>query len=244
MITFLKACNNNKATTVFDNFIIATKEFGLPSRIRCDHGVENVDVCVYMEGVRGTNRGSAIKGKSSHNQRIERLWVDVWDNLSNEFYDLFSYMEIEHLLDLTNPKHVFALHFIFLPRINQRLSSFIFQYNNHPLSTEHNRTPNQLFIQGILQNNTCNVSVQEIVHKAGNSLETVDEIEEYGIEQNEDDHDESAESLNETERPEHQIQENLLRQLRQEIDPLLESSATVYGVQLFQKVLAFLQRNN
>lgn len=34
-----------KAISVFDNFIDAIKDYGIPSRIRCDHGIETVDVC-------------------------------------------------------------------------------------------------------------------------------------------------------------------------------------------------------
>lgn len=113
MVTLLKANNNNKALTVFDNFIDAIKQFGTPSRVRCDYGVENVDVCTYMEGIRGVNRGSVIKGKRCHNQRIECMWVDVWDNVLNEVYDLFSHMELQNILDITNAYHIYAVHYVF-----------------------------------------------------------------------------------------------------------------------------------
>ena len=41
----------------------------------------------------------------------------------------------------------------FLPRINKSLSSFVESWNNHPLTTAHNLTPNQLFVQGAIETN-------------------------------------------------------------------------------------------
>ncbi|CAC5384267.1 unnamed protein product [Mytilus coruscus] len=41
MVTILISSSNNNVLTVFDKFIDASSEYGLPSRIRCDHGVEN-----------------------------------------------------------------------------------------------------------------------------------------------------------------------------------------------------------
>ena len=44
------------------HFLTATSTYGLPSRVRVDHGGENNDICDLMELLRG--RGSAIRGTS------------------------------------------------------------------------------------------------------------------------------------------------------------------------------------
>lgn len=46
---------------------------------------------------------------------------------------------------------MWALHYVYLPKINKELELFRRQWNNHGLRTVGHRTPNQLFVQGSLQ---------------------------------------------------------------------------------------------
>ncbi len=100
MIVGLKCATNNKKETVALLFREATDNFGLPSRVRTDKGGENVLVWEIMEQLRGPNRGSFLASTSTRNQRIERLWRDVWMYVCHIFYYTFQGMEAEGMLHL------------------------------------------------------------------------------------------------------------------------------------------------
>ena len=144
-ITYLQASDNNRANTVLNLFLEATNDHGWPSRVRSDKGGENVDVARAMLTVRGTGRGSHIAGSSVHNQRIERLWNDTFRCVCHSFYSLFYEMEEIGVLSPNNELQLFALHYIFLPRLNKQLKEFQSSWNNHHLRSEHGFTPNQIF---------------------------------------------------------------------------------------------------
>ena len=114
-VVYLQCSGNNRATTVFDLFMQAVANVGCPSRVRSDQGRENVDVATFMIMNRGTQRGCHITGPSVHNQRIERLWRDVFASCLSLFYYLFYYLEDNGLLEADNPVHLYALHFIYIP---------------------------------------------------------------------------------------------------------------------------------
>jgi hypothetical protein len=149
---YLEASCNNRSETVLRHFLQAVDVYGLPSRVRADKGGENVLVSDYMlsHPRRGTGRGSFITGRSVHNQRIERLWRDVFSACLAPLYYTFYHMEEEGLLDPVDELDLYCLHYVFMPRLHQQLESFRKAYCRHKLRTEHNHTPLQLWTRGVM----------------------------------------------------------------------------------------------
>lgn len=98
---------------------------------------------------RGPGRRSYIGGQRVHNQWIERHWKDVYYVCTSMYYDLFHYLEEKLVLDVNNPTHIWALQFVYLPRINKALQVLKDGWNAHPIFTKHDKIPNQLWILGI-----------------------------------------------------------------------------------------------
>ena len=67
------------------------------------------------------------------------------------FYRLFYYFKYHGLLNPIDNFHIFALHYIYLPRINESLLEFKDAWNSHKVRTEQGLTPAQLFTSGALR---------------------------------------------------------------------------------------------
>ena len=145
LVTYLTCSNNNRSETVLELFVKATDEYGVPSRVRSDHGGENIQVWQFMEEVRGEGRASYIAGSSTHNTRIERLWRDVYTAVTHRFVNIFHALEENGYVNPLNEADLFCLHYVYIPQINAALSAFKSAWNCHPLSTEGNHSPLQLF---------------------------------------------------------------------------------------------------
>ncbi|KAL5017212.1 hypothetical protein ScPMuIL_006801 [Solemya velum] len=135
LVVFLKCIDNNKADTLLRCFVESVQQYGLPLRVRADKGMENCKIADFMIENRGLNRGSMILGKSVHNQRVERLWRDVFDGVLCFYYRLFNFLEDEGLLDPLNELHLLALHYVFLPKINEKLKIWRGAWDRHKLRT-------------------------------------------------------------------------------------------------------------
>ena len=103
-----------------------------------------------LEQHRGVDRGCFITGRLMHNQRIERLWHDVHQCATQLFYRLFYYLEDDGTYGSIE-LHIFALYYIYLPRVNETLQGFVDGWNNHKVRTVSYMTPNQLLVERSLQ---------------------------------------------------------------------------------------------
>ena len=234
LVVYLKASNNNRSTTVYECFLSAVNKYNLPSRVRSDQGVENILVAQHMLETRGAERHSMITGCSVHNQRIERLWRDMHRSTTILFYKLFYFMEQHGILNAIDEYHIWALHYVFLPRINNSLVEFKNSWNNHPIRTAQHKSPQQLFTAGALLLQNSGMAALDF-------FQTVDTS--YGT-----DHDGPLPSTEESvtsvpvPRSTLRFSEADVQMLKQVVDPC--SVSENFGIDLYQQTLQFISTLN
>eukprot|EP00112_Aurelia_sp_Birch-Aquarium-sp1_P026724 Seg968.7 transcript_id=Seg968.7/GoldUCD/mRNA.D3Y31 product="hypothetical protein" protein_id=Seg968.7/GoldUCD/D3Y31 len=172
---------NNKSETVANLFLEATTRLGWPSRIRTDAGGENFEVGQLMVDKWGAQHKAHLVGKSVHNQRIERLWVDVRHCVTQVFMDAIDELILtsEYSPDAVVQK--LCIQKIFLPVLNKRFADFIEQWNNHKLSSEHQRSPNQLWTEGMMKAYHTE-AVAVLSQERRNEIEPISVDEMYAVE--------------------------------------------------------------
>lgn len=171
-IPFLCITTANTAKLALMCFLIGIRRRGLPSRIRLDKGTEYNECARFMEWQRGPDRGSAIRGKSVHNQRIERLWRDVFIKVLQKFYNLFYHLEDTHALDINNPVHMFALRYTYQPRIQAALTNWTTVRNSQGIRTEQHRTPEQLWFVN-MSKQRCALQAQGGVSRSSRAVRDI-----------------------------------------------------------------------
>ena len=130
------------------------EQWGLTSHVRCDYGMEYFYVGQYMIDHRGEGRGSILTGSSVHNSRVEIAHRDIYSGVLAFYVRIFEAMEDEGILDILDNVHLYILHYVFIPRINRSLDEFFQQMNNHPVSSENNQSPLQMWEKST-SNNVC-----------------------------------------------------------------------------------------
>ncbi|KAJ3965403.1 hypothetical protein EV361DRAFT_785815, partial [Lentinula raphanica] len=85
--------------------------------------------------------GHHHSSRSVHNVRIERLWVDVSNYITQHWNDYFTHLEIDHQLDASSPNHIWLLQYLFLPVINQSLNFWVEAWNCHRISQRRGDGP-------------------------------------------------------------------------------------------------------
>ena len=143
------------------------------------------------------------------------------------FYKLFYFMEQVDLLDCLNETHLYSLHYVFIPRINQALALFIGGWNHHSIRTAHHKSPHQLFTTGALL----------LQHSGLAALDFFENVEEeYGIDM-EGPIPSQGRSIVVPEVPIRLSSENFAL-LQQAVNPLAPSDE--FGIDLYEQVLQFM----
>lgn len=224
IITYIHCSGNNKAQTVFRYFRKGTYEFGIPSRVRADKGGENVQVEEFMNRYRGANRGSFIKGKSVHNQRIERLWVDLIKDVVKIYSTVFNYLEEIGSLNLNNNVYMFCLHYVFLPRINQSLEKWRLSWNKHKIRSENNLTPEQIYTTGMMKCGFRGMEDSNIIPS------------EYGIDFDGPTPTENNDNIVIVDEPRNILTQQQMTLLQSHVNPL-ENDIEGYGINVYNKTI-------
>jgi hypothetical protein len=81
--------------------------------------------------------------------------VDYADGVKRKWWTFFEELENHHGLDINSDAHVWLLHILFLPALNEDIAIWVEAWNNHPMQLPQGersgRSPNDQFFFGMIQ---------------------------------------------------------------------------------------------
>ena len=110
--------------------------------------------------------GSWLRGSSTSNSPIERFWGELMSKCLENIKLLFVDMENRYFeLEVHNPVHMTALHYVFLPIMNMIVSRFVASKNHQPhRSHPRSMSPYQYYIRESLRYNTQHRIRDDVTH--------------------------------------------------------------------------------
>ncbi|KAJ6505139.1 hypothetical protein C8R45DRAFT_1051016 [Mycena sanguinolenta] len=118
--------------------------------------------------------------RSVHNIRIERLWCDVTRGFGRKWSNFFHSLELSCGLRPDLDAHIWLLHHLFLPAINQDADEWAKAWNEHKLrfGNDRTRSPRDLFFFGMIENGLRGI---ESTPDATDNDDDIEDLDAYGI---------------------------------------------------------------
>jgi hypothetical protein len=163
---------NRSSICVLQQYLQAVKKNGIcPRFLRTDKGGETIllAACHYnlfleavtVEGMVETDGMDLSKpeccfiwGSSPRNVRIERIWLQVRQEVTTRWGDLFTLIEKRSLYRSWCAADCVVMQFVFMPLVREELNQFVLDKNAHPIRRQKNRSyhisgiPNKLYEEG------------------------------------------------------------------------------------------------
>lgn len=152
------------------------------------------------------------------------------------FYYTYQAIEESGLLEIDNPLHEVALHYVHLPRLNKALSSFASAWNNHPLRTENNWNLERIWVDGMMD--LRNHQLMAVADIADQEL-SFDDLTWYGYDPSATTPTDDGLCTVEIEDVDIELPGNVIHDLTAAVNPLQLSNSN--GTDLFIDCLHFLQ---
>jgi len=109
----------------------------------------------------GLDSDCCLTGKSTGNQKVERLHRDSTEKVLEPYIILFQAF-VRRGFNQDNNLHMYALHYLFLQRLNDSLRQFEDVWNNHNCrSFIKNRSPKQCLVLAEIEGKGCGVKIHD-----------------------------------------------------------------------------------